>query len=164
MNQQIHGSSGSEWFQVAQSMDAANDITVYKSDWDRNAWEHLKQQQPLRLHVFGPDALVFSETLRPQARGEIPWTGITEIDRAMAEAERRRRRGGGGGEAHRTTLSDDALINAIVAARLLGVTALLAVLALCLHAIDRGYEVEIELNEKGPMPWEQELVYHLTPK
>ena len=164
MSQEIHGSFSNPWFDVTPAMDSTSDITVYKSNWDKYAWEHVRQQEPLRLHVFGPDALVFSETLRAEARTEIPWTGITEIDRAMAEAERRRRRGGDGGEATRTTLSDDSLIAAIVAARLLGGTALLAVLALCLHAIDRGYEVDIELNNKGPMPWEQELIYHLTPK
>jgi hypothetical protein len=147
---------------AASMQDCATGITVYKANWDRNAWDLLRLRRALRLRVVGPDAAVFRETFHGEGRTQIPWTGITEIDRAMAAAGRRLPRAGD--HARRIALSDDELIAAIVAARLLGVAALLALLALCLHAIDCGYRVEMEFHSDVPLPWEQELVFHLTPK
>jgi hypothetical protein len=162
MSQECQGNIGRPWLDASPPMDAATDITVYNANWDKSAWDHLKLREPLRLRVSGPEAAVFYETFHMEARLQFPWTGITEIDRAMAEAARRQRRSAA--PAQRVAVTDDVLIAAIVAARLLGVAALLVLLALSLHAIDRGYRVEIEFTNQGALPWQQELVVHLTPQ
>ena len=162
MSQEVYGNFGSRWFDAAPACESTADITVYKSNWDRQAWERLRQRQPLRLRVIGPEAAAFRETFQTDPRQPLRWTGITQIDRTLAAAARSRR--SAGGDPHRVAVSDSELIAAIVAARMLGVASLLVILALCLHAIDCGYDVEIEYKDKIPLPWEQELVFHLTPK
>jgi hypothetical protein len=162
MGQEVYGNFGNRWFDAAPARESTTDITVYKSSWDSQAWERLRLRLPLRLRVLGPEAAAFRETFQSDARGPLPWTGITQIDRTLAAAARSRR--SAGGDAQRVAVSDRDLIAAIVAARLLGVASLLVILALCLHAIDCGYQVEIEFKDKVPLPWEQELLFHLTPK
>lgn len=162
MGEEVCGNFSSRWFDAAPAVESTADITVYKSAWDRDAWERVGKRQALRLRVLGPEATAFRETFQPDSRQQLPWTGITQIDRTLAAAARSRR--SAGGDAQRVAVSDSDLIAAIVAARLLGVASLLVILALCLHAIDCGYRVEIEYKDKVPLPWEQELVFHLTPK
>jgi len=162
MSEEVCGNLGGSWSDVAPAQDRPGDITVCKAGWDRDAWERVRRRQALRLRVPGPDAAVFRETFQSDAREPLPWTGIAQIDRTLAAAARSRR--GVGGDAHRIAVSDRELISAIVAARLLNVASLLVILALSLHAIDCGYRVEIEYRDKLPLPWEQELVFHLTPK
>jgi hypothetical protein len=165
MNTEIHGSCKSYWDdgdEIPRALDPRTDVTVYKSNWDGNAWDRVKQRQPLRLRVFGPEAAEFRETIQTEPRAQTAWIGISEIDRALGKATLRQ--GRGGGDAQRIAVSDDVLIATIATARLLGAGTLLVILALCLHAIDCGYEVELEFRNIAPMPWEQELIFHLTPK
>jgi hypothetical protein len=144
------------------ALDARTDVTVYKSNWDGTAWDRVKQRRPLRLRVCGPEAAEFRETFQTEPRAQVDWTGITEIDRALHMARRSQWRTGD--NTQRIAVAADVLIATIAAARMLGAATLLVILALCLHAVDCGYKVELEFRSVVPMPWEQELIIHLTPK
>lgn len=166
MRREIYGSfQKGYWddgYDALPVLDPRTDVKVYKANWDADAWDRVKRRQPLRLRVFGPEAAEFRETFQTEPRAQVAWTGITEIDRALDEVARRQRRTGD--NTQRIAVSADVLIATIAAARMLGASTLLVILALCLHAIDCGYKVELEFRNVAPMPWEQELIVHLTPK
>jgi|688.fasta_scaffold290019_2 hypothetical protein len=122
------------------------DIWVDTPNWERTAFDSIRQRKKVRLLLRGPNAKKFIELIRA-AKGLLPLPPTEQrysIQFAVAW--------------------DDVLIAAIVAAAVVAVVTLIVILVICVYAMDRNYYVKIDYDRKGPYPFDDSLEITLEPR